>query len=196
MNLNKITKAIILISILLSCISSLDAAQYSTASMYTVLRGHDQQIKVLTARMSTLQDNYASIVNSLNSINRELQQEKQQNIKLQNTIEALKQQIASDRKQYKTSLNNLVNKVSEETSRAIDSLSRQQEATMRAAANRQLRSNSGPVGNGNFAEYTVQPGATLSAIAKAYHVSVNDIKRANGLSSHIIRVGQKLYIPQ
>jgi LysM repeat protein len=49
---------------------------------------------------------------------------------------------------------------------------------------------------GNFYEYKVQSGATLIAIAKAYKVTVAEIKQANNLKNNNIRVGQKLYIPK
>jgi LysM repeat protein len=49
---------------------------------------------------------------------------------------------------------------------------------------------------GKFYEYKVQPGATLIAIAKAYKVTVSEIKQANNLKSDRIRVGQTLYIPK
>ena len=45
--------------------------------------------------------------------------------------------------------------------------------------------------------YTVKNGDSLSKIATRYKgVSVNDIKKANGLKSDAIRAGQKLTIPQ
>jgi LysM repeat protein len=53
-----------------------------------------------------------------------------------------------------------------------------------------------PVGGGKFYKYTVQRGATLSAIAKAYKVKVADIRRANRLKNDNIRTGQVLYIPK
>ena len=44
-------------------------------------------------------------------------------------------------------------------------------------------------------EHKVESGQTLSAIAKAYGVSVTKIKDANNLTSDAIRVGQVLFIP-
>lgn len=43
--------------------------------------------------------------------------------------------------------------------------------------------------------HTVEPGDTLSDIAATYHVSVSRLRKANGLSSSMIRVGQQLRIP-
>ena len=44
-------------------------------------------------------------------------------------------------------------------------------------------------------EHKVQAGQTLSAIAQAYGVSVEKIKKANNLKNDVIRVGQVLFIP-
>ena len=43
--------------------------------------------------------------------------------------------------------------------------------------------------------YTIQPGDTLSQLAQQFSVSLNDLRRYNGLSNDKIRVGQKLKIP-
>lgn len=43
--------------------------------------------------------------------------------------------------------------------------------------------------------YTVKRGDTLSSIAAAYGTTVNKLKKANGLTSSLIRVGQELVIP-
>ncbi len=44
--------------------------------------------------------------------------------------------------------------------------------------------------------YVIARGDTLSGIAQRHSISVRDLKKANGLSSATIRVGQKLKIPQ
>lgn len=43
--------------------------------------------------------------------------------------------------------------------------------------------------------YTVKPGDTLGNIARRYGVSLSSLKKANALSSDLIRVGQRLRIP-
>ena len=49
-------------------------------------------------------------------------------------------------------------------------------------------------GDGN--EHIVQKGEYLTAIAKQYGVTVADLKKANGLTSDELKVGQKLIIPK
>ena len=194
MLINQKSKIVILIISLMLSYQMLSAAQYSAQSMYAVVKGHDEQLKTISARVNLLQDNYVMFVKSISRLQKELQEEKQRNVRLQNSIESLKQQIFRDRQQMNENLNSVINKVSEETSRAINSVAKQQNAAQTSSLQR--KSQNDPVGSGKFDEYVVQPGATLSAISKAYKVSVKDIKRANKLNSDIIRVGQKLYIPQ
>jgi LysM repeat protein len=47
----------------------------------------------------------------------------------------------------------------------------------------------------NGSVHIVRKGDTLSALAVRYGVSVNDLKRANGLKSDLIKVGQSLQVP-
>ncbi len=48
----------------------------------------------------------------------------------------------------------------------------------------------------SYKKYTVKQGDTLSEIAEKYHTSASKIKKANGLRSDMIRVGQSLKIPR
>ncbi|MGH1471760.1 MAG: N-acetylmuramoyl-L-alanine amidase [Cellvibrionaceae bacterium] len=50
-------------------------------------------------------------------------------------------------------------------------------------------------GNQKPSEHVIARGDTLSEIAKRYNVSVNEILKFNGLSSTVIRIGQRLKIP-
>lgn len=71
-------------------------------------------------------------------------------------------------------------------------------------AKRKLVSGKGTVGQSNWSPilnptydiYEVQKGATLSAIAMAYGVTVDDIKKANNLNSDVLQPGQRLIIPK
>ena len=48
----------------------------------------------------------------------------------------------------------------------------------------------------DYEEYVVQKGATLTAISKAYGVSIESIRQANNLKSDLLRVGDRLKIPR
>ncbi|MDZ4815283.1 MAG: LysM peptidoglycan-binding domain-containing protein [Verrucomicrobiota bacterium] len=45
-------------------------------------------------------------------------------------------------------------------------------------------------------EHIVEKGHTLSAIAGAYGVTVDEIRKANNLKTNVLKVGQKLFIPK
>ena len=49
--------------------------------------------------------------------------------------------------------------------------------------------------SGNYIEYVVAGGDTLTVIAKAYNTTIQKIKDMNGLKSDNLRIGQKLNIP-
>ena len=63
----------------------------------------------------------------------------------------------------------------------------------RAAAAPPEAAPSGPTGP--YFEHVVEPGETLSYIAKECNTTVHKIKQYSGLKSDILRVGQKLLIP-
>ncbi len=52
-----------------------------------------------------------------------------------------------------------------------------------------------PDASGENGNYTVMSGDTLYSIALKYNVSVDDIISANNLTSNVLSVGQKLFIP-
>ncbi|HEX4893398.1 MAG TPA: LysM peptidoglycan-binding domain-containing protein [Hyphomicrobiaceae bacterium] len=49
---------------------------------------------------------------------------------------------------------------------------------------------------GNGQVVVVQKGDTLSALARRHNVSVTELKRANALSTDVIREGQRLTVPR
>ncbi len=58
------------------------------------------------------------------------------------------------------------------------------------------RAPAGPAQSGEFYEYEVQSGQTLSEIARAFNCTVKEIMQASGIQDAAkIRVGQKIYIP-
>ena len=58
------------------------------------------------------------------------------------------------------------------------------------------QSNWSPILNPTYDIYEVQRGATLSVIAKAYDVTVEDIRKANNLNGDVLQPGQRLIIPK
>ncbi len=96
---------------------------------------------------------------------------------------ALEQRLEAERRQREKSSQALLNQVSKEIATTASTLQNRQNKIIKAMSETSAE------------EYQVRSGDTLSVIAQAFGVSVNSIKRANNLSSDIIRVGQKLTIP-
>jgi N-acetylmuramoyl-L-alanine amidase len=102
---------------------------------------------------------------------------------LQREIASLKGETAAIRADRETMKKEIVNEISSEVAKL---LAAQQKTA--AVTRAETASQSGY-------EHKVQSGQTLSAIAQAYGVSVEKIKKANGLKNDVIRVGQTLFIP-
>ena len=100
---------------------------------------------------------------------------------LRNKISELETALANERQARRKADKELVNTVSSEVSAALSTLG---ENSQRAG---------GLEARGT---YTVQQGDTLSAISDAFNVTVDDLKQINNLKNNLIRVGQKLLIPE
>ena len=173
---------------------SLSAANYSSSQVQilTSLRDNEKQLSTLSSRVRYLMDNYAALQQKVNNLEQSLSLEKQNNQKLNRDISTLKRQLSEDRKQVQKSLDNVIDKVANETSKAINAAVQN---TNKSHSRTNKSSKSSPTDSGFF-EYKVQPGATLSAIAKAYDVSISSLRKANKIDNDLIRVGQILYIPK
>ena len=133
------------------------------------------QLQQLDMRLSRLED---SLRQSQNANGADL-------AALQREISSLKSESAAIRADRETMKKEIVNEISTEVAKL---LAAQQKAAAATAARAENASQSGY-------EHKVQSGQTLSAIAQAYGVSVEKIKKANGLKNDVIRVGQTLFIP-
>ncbi len=147
----------------------------------------------ITNHLNGLQDNNSVSSSSINSLKQNLSSVIQQNKELRTEISMLKQQMYEQKSQVESMLDKIVKQVASETDKAISGL---QSELVRQQRVLEEQSRASASTGGSFYEYKVQPGATLGAIAKAYKVSVSDIKKANNLKNDRIRSGQKLRIPK
>lgn len=161
----------------------LDAKTMETAR-YT-----DEQVNRISTSVNSMNENYSRLEGRINELQRQTAAALQQNQRLEQEMASLKKMLTAEQQARQTSIDKMAEQVAKETASAINSVRKAQ--AVEAAAPK-----SGPVGQGNFYEYTVQAGATLNTIARAYKVQVSEIKEANGLKNDNIRIGQKLYIPK
>ena len=132
------------------------------------------------AQLRVVQDENAALETRVIELERKIASLQETNQKLLNEIAAVKRQSAADADAREAQMKAILSK--------IDKL---------AATPTPVATVPTPVSAADdYDIYEVQKGATLSVIAKAYQVSVQDIKKANNLKSDMLQVGQKLKIPK
>jgi len=186
----KITVFLFICSVIFSGCRTPRRSVASTQSLNNIIRNHDERISELNFKIKQLHESNAQVIRKLNEMTRQNATLKQQISGLENNVATLGKAIEAERNNRHTETERLLKEVAKQTTAAINT------RTAAMQPKPQARKTGGPPIKGSFYEYKVQPGATLGAIAKAYKVSVADIKKANKLKNDIIRVGQKLYIPK
>ena len=132
------------------------------------------------AQLKSVQDENAELETRVIELERKIASLQETNKQLLNEIAAVKRQSAADADAREAQMKAILSK--------IDKL---------AATPPPVVTVPTPVSTeAEYDIYEVQKGATLSVIAKAYEVSVQDIKKANNLKSDVLQIGQKLKIPR
>lgn len=149
-------------------------------------RFQEEQLTRMSNSIRQTQEQYSTNMQQISALQGQIASLNQQIQALDNEVESLKQQVALERQARQEDMDRLLQQVAKETAAAIRS------STSSSGGSR----SSGPATAGEFYEYTVESGATLSAIAKAYKVSVDSIRKANRMKDDNLRVGQKLFIPK
>jgi len=156
--------------------------------LMTIVKNNEAAINSLSQQVTYLQDRCSSLELQVNQLKQALAAERQNNSQARSDMVALKQQLGEEKAQMQKSLNTAVDKIANETSKAVS-------YAVKSSKNVQTNVSNTPAA-GKFYVYKVQEGATLMTIAKAYKVSVESIKKANKLKSNTLFVGQTLYIPK
>ena len=132
------------------------------------------------AQLRAVQDENAELETRVIELERKIAALQDSNQKLLNEVAAAKRQSAADAAALETQMKAIRTQIEKLASMPVPS------ATVPT-----------PVSTADeYDIYEVQKGATLSVIAKAYQVSVQDIKNANNLKSDMLQIGQKLKIPR
>ena len=157
------------------------------------ISNHDKKISELTFQLKQVNENNNILTGEINKLIKKSSSQQQQITLLETKSLLLGKALDAERKNRHSETEQLLKEIAQQTTAAINSSSA---ALLQKQRAQTPKNRKGPATKGSFYEYKVQPGATLGAIAKAYKVSVNDIKKANRLKNDIIRVGQTLYIPK
>jgi LysM repeat protein len=152
-------------------------------------------VAVLKRQIAQSRTNHERIMKHISSLQSQInymnEQNQEQNKTIQQqskTMTALQRQIEKERAERQAALDKVVETVASQTAKAVNSIVKQ--------GRQKPQVTSGIMPAGAYYKHKVESGETLSAIARAYKVSVHDIKKTNNLKSNIIGVGQILHIPK
>ncbi len=147
-----------------------------------------EDLRRIRARIDAIESDMQRLSQQVNSVNSDLSRANQSQMAGFNaTLDDLQKRIRQVDAAREADKKEIVDTLSKKISSVLATQSSRPSST----SSQQRRS----VSNEGY-EHEVQPGETLSAIAKAYGASSADIMQANGLkSADMLRVGQKLFIP-
>ena len=142
----------------------------------------------LSSQVQSMQDESAMLTASNAELKQRVARLEQDVHSLAGEVAAMRKQIAADAEVRKNQLNSLANKITESTRQDKPVVKRPQPPREK----KEITEAKEPA---EYVEHVVEKGTTLNALAKAYHVSVNDIMKANRMKNTNIYQGQKLLIP-
>ncbi|HRR06438.1 MAG TPA: LysM peptidoglycan-binding domain-containing protein, partial [Victivallales bacterium] len=180
---------ILLIFIICGCESFYDS--YSRRENFIAVKAQESSNKTLEEQMARLAENIAAlnasnaeIIRHINEIYQRINLLQQVDSKLQNSMNSIKQDFEQLKSTWQKANENMIEQITKEINNTIQNQSPKEKGITQQ------------IPGGEYYVHTVEAGSTLNAIAKAYGVSIAEIKAANGMSNDLIRVGQKLYIPK
>lgn len=184
-----IFSALAVMSLMTACetTNSRSSNQFSSANQDVINLQND--VALLKRQMAAIRNSNAAVAREISSLKSQVNYVNEQNQLQNKNITALNQALKSERAQRQAAMDKVVETVADQTAKTVNSMARRTQAPAAAVS-------SGGLQAGAYYKHKVESGQTLSAIARAYKVSVKDIKQANNLKSDIIRVGQVLHIPK
>ncbi len=174
--------------ILLSACETMNSQNNQFVSSSQDIIELQNDVALLKRKISAIQNDNRQIAKNMSSLQAQINYVNDANQQQNKTITALHQQLAKERAERQAALNKVVETVADETTKVVNSIAKQ-------SSQKPVKASTA-MPAGAYYEHKVERGQTLSAIARAYKVSVNDIKAANRLKSNIIRIGQILLIPK
>ena len=138
------------------------------------------EMQRVTGQIDVLQNNFEDLQRRVGKL-----EGGNQTQDLRQEIEALKASIAELRRQMQSQRDGIVKDLTGriKTIQAAQTAAQQQPVKKKVVV-------------GPHKEYEVKAGDTLSLISEAFGTTVSKIKEMNGLKSDVLRIGQKIMIPQ
>ncbi len=165
-----------------------------TAFKNEIILEINKQRKSYAEDLKKLQDQRESFVHDLQTYSLVIKDLQNQVIALQTRVTQLESDTQVLKKENKENIESLRNRIQIESQNRQNAVSTViKEVTSELDKRTTTPSPSGSTDN--YRIYTVEKGDTLGAIAKAFNLSLSQLKTINQLDSDTIIVGQKLKVP-
>lgn len=164
----------------------------------TIRQGSDQtsrDLATLRTDLHAFQENQKQLYLVIDELRQENTARAQEIEKLRSLVAALDSRMSTSDNAWRSDMSSFREKLAQDQQKAMTKLTSNLADEMARNLNQIRQSAEVSRTAANTMEYTVQAGDTLSAIAKAFNVSPDAIRVANGFKGDIIRVGQRLKIP-
>ena len=186
-------KKIILLSAIfcgLSCIPDLRGQRIQFRTPQEAVRYYEDLVGNLTRQVRNMQDENALTVSALRDLQKKCARLESDQANLLREVQNLRRQISADAESRRTQFNALADKLMKQSASPVESPRKTpRNPVQKTAGSTNSREEE------EFIEHTVEAGNTLSALARAYKVSVKDIEKVNKIKKGRIFAGQKLLIP-
>ena len=160
--------------------ASASTASASTGTRRDIVSYVEELAGNTAARLRAVQDENAELETRIIELERRIATLQESNQKLLNEVAAVKRQSAADSAALESQMKAIRTQIEKLAAMPVPV------ATVPTPVSAE----------DEYDIYEVQKGATLSVIAKAYGVTVDDIKKANNMKSDMLQIGQKLKIPR
>lgn len=167
------------------------SAQYRNTGNQASYQYMQNLVGNLLQQVKALQDENARLADEVQRLSRDVQNLQANSGRSSGDLEKIRSRCAAEteaNRQHIRRLEKLVKDLAAAMAQTPSQAAPRKERKARRAPGRYVPA-------GEFVEHTVEKGHVLYHIAKAYNVTVREIKQANNLKSDSLYVGQKLLIP-
>lgn len=178
---------------ILFCVQDLSGQGIRFRTPQEAVRYYEDLVGNLTRQVRSMQDENAVALSTLRDLQKKYQRLEEDQKELRGELQALRKQVSADAESRRTQFNALADKLMKQPGSAVSPSPGKKSTGVQPSRGRQSGASGGA--EEEFIEHTVEAGNTLSALARAYKVSVKEIERVNKIRKGRIYAGQKLLIP-
>jgi predicted RNase H-like nuclease (RuvC/YqgF family) len=154
-----------------------------------------REVAALRADLHAFQESQKQLYAVIDELRQENSARAQEIEKLRSLVASLDSRVSTADGAWRSEMGSFKERLAQDQQKAMTKLTGNLADEMARNLNQIRQANEGSRAAAATQEYTVQAGDTISAIAKAFNLTPDALRAANGLKGDTIRVGQKLKIP-